>query len=121
MTDTRRVIETYGDLAADTHLRGIEVDAVARAVQDLKADEIVVVPEPWLLKEKALEGMGRHDRVLVGELEAETPKAVRLKQGETADWLPKSCSEIYVRADDAAVTIPQHGLGDFDGGDEADV
>lgn len=120
MTDGVIVVKGYADLASDAKLRGDEPDVVARQLQEHAGEEdrIVAVLDEWLVDEKDLEGVDRHERVITGRIEAETEKAYCVGQGRTDDWLPKSCIRVYEAAEEADLSVPQHGLESFakDGG-----
>lgn len=109
------VVKGYADLASDAKLRGDEPDVVARELQEHAGDDdrIVCVLDEWLVDEKALEGVDRHDRVISGQIEAATEKAYLIVQGSTDDWLPKSCIRVYDAVDGASLSVPQHGLDSF--------
>ena len=114
------LVKGYADLASDAKLRGDEPDVVARELQEYAGedDRIVAVLDEWLVDEKDLEGVDRHERVVSGRIEVETDKAYLVAQGRTDDWLPKSCIRVYDAVDGADLTVPQHGLDSFaaDGG-----
>lgn len=119
-SDDMILVKGYADLASDVKLQGDEPDVVARKLQEYAGDDgrLVAVLDEWLVDEKDLEGVDRHDRVVSGRIEAETDKAYLVAQGRTDDWLPKSCIRVYDAVDGADLAVPQHGLDSFaaDGG-----
>ena len=76
-SDDAIMVKGYADLASDAKLRGDEPDIVARELQEYAGDDdrIVAVLDEWLVDEKDLEGVDRHERVVSGRIEVETDKA----------------------------------------------
>lgn len=119
MTDHQTLVESYADLASDVSLEGREPDIVADALNDLAdTDHAVVVMDEWLVDEKDVEALPGATRVFVGEIEAETEKAVLLDQGQGDDWVPKSCSTVYQTQPGVTIDTPQTGLGSYATPDE---
>lgn len=116
MSDHQTVVDSYADLASDRFLEGSEPDLLAEALNDTADTHIeVAVLEEWLIEDKDLRPRAGANRVFVGEIEAETDKAVLFDQGDRDDWIPKSCSQLYVTNPGVEIESPQSGLTDHVG------
>ena len=114
MSDHQQLVESYADLASDGSLKGVEPDFVADALNDLAdTDHAVVVMEEWLVEDKDVDALPGTRRVFVGEIGAETEKAILLEQGQADDWVPKSCSKVYQTNPGVTIETPQMGLGSY--------
>ena len=114
MSDHQQLVESYADLASDGSLKGVEPDFVADALNDLAdTGHAVVVMEEWLVEDKDVDALPGTRRVFVGEIGAETEKAILLEQGQTDDWVPKSCSTVYQTNPGVTIETPQMGLGSY--------
>lgn len=116
-------VSEYGDLKGDQILASRQKDAVVDA---LAGDvEAVIWLEEWLSHEKTLFSIeGPVDQLFAGDVLAETEKAVLFNTTEEDDpddaidgveWVPLSCSRVYVAADDIDddAETPQKPLEDY--------
>ena len=119
MSDHQQLVESYADLASDGSLEGREPDIVADALNDLTdSDHAVVVLEEWLVDDKDVDALPGATRVFVGEVGAETDKAILLEQDDVDDWIPKSCSTAYQTNPGVTIESPQLGLGSYAAADD---
>lgn len=119
MSDSQTLVSSYAELASDASLEGREPDFVADALNDLAdTDHAVVVLEEWLLDDKDVESLPGTTRVFIGEIEAETDKAILLDQGNADDWIPKSCSSVFQTDPGVTIETPQMGLGSYAAADD---
>jgi len=114
-------VSEYDDLRGDQILASRQKDAVVDA---LAGDtEAVVWLEEWLCHEKTLFSIdGPIEQLFPGDVIAETEKALLFNTTEEDDpddaidgveWVPKSCSRVYVAGDDIDDETPAKSLEDF--------
>lgn len=106
-------VNSYGDLISDDHLDLAASDTLAEVLPTSDSQVAFWLPH-WLTEEKVFDPAGKSDQVIVAEVvpERETEKAYYVRQGNAADWIPKSTARIYRTAPGAEIVSPQASLGE---------
>lgn len=114
-------VSEYDDLRGDQVLTSRQKD---RVLDELAGEsDAVVFLEDWLASEKSLFPIAGVDQLFAGEKIVETEKAFLFNTTEEDDpddaidgveWVPKSCSRLYLAADDDVDDrTPANSLDEF--------
>ena len=114
MSGGRIKISEYGDLARRTEIGVCEVDAITRLLNE--TNRPVLVLEEWLVEKKALKPVEGEERVYSVGVLAESEKAWRVQTGNRDEWVPKSQSQLFERANRTeTISTPETTLSEFEG------
>ena len=97
----------------DLHGSSLTDRAKGYVLQHLEKHETILWLEEWLREDKALDELPETNGLYAVTVERETDKAWYAAQESGAEWVPKSCAELFIAVGEVDTETPQSGLTEF--------